>query len=69
MTNAITPRHLDPLLMRLEKLPLYIDGSDGSLWQSRSDIHTAASMPDSAAKHFIRLSDLLALLDSEENSF
>jgi hypothetical protein len=55
----------DELRERLAKLPLFIDGSDGSLWPSRSDMDTAASMPDSAERHYIRLSDLLAALNNE----
>jgi len=47
---------------QLESLPLYIDGSDGSLWQSRNDLATVRSEPDSAVRHYIRVSDLLLLL-------
>jgi hypothetical protein len=55
-------------LEQLESLPLYLDGSDGSLWKSRNDWATVSSEPESAARHYIRVSDLLALLSESGTS-
>jgi hypothetical protein len=52
-----------PFITRADcaELPVFLDGSDGSLWQSRESFEQAASC-GAPEKRFVRLSDLLALL-------
>lgn len=45
-------------------LPLYLDGGDGSMWQSRSDWAGLRAEPDTAARHWVRASDVLAVLNA-----
>jgi hypothetical protein len=49
----------------LQALPLYLDGSDGSLWPARccrEQWAIFAECPEIAARRFVRVSDLLMLL-------
>jgi|SRR5882724_3316453 len=45
----------------LASLPVFIDGSDGSLWKSRNTLDEAASDEGASQRHYVRLSDLLKL--------
>lgn len=50
------------ITLDLASIPIYLDGSDGSLWQSRDCWELMVSDQQLASKRFIRVSDLLELL-------
>ena len=52
-------------LTDLVKLPLFMDGSDGCMWLSRSNIEDLLNATASADRHWIRASDVLAILREE----
>lgn len=45
-------------LEQLKQLPLWLDGSDGSMWPARA---TVDDVLDSAERYYVRLDYLLAL--------
>lgn len=67
-----------PLQIPITSLPLYIDGSEGSMWQARecwslilAEYPTTPTQSDSPLSHtrFVRLSDLLELLTKNNIMF
>jgi len=46
----------------LTGVPVFLDGSDGSLWQARNAWEQLLREPDIARKRFVKVSDLLAVL-------
>jgi len=53
-------------LAQLQSLPLYLDGSDGSMWPVNDNAahwELCVSEPAAASRRFVRLSDLLAALE------
>ena len=47
----------------LDKVPLYLDGSDGSMWNARATFSELNATPESAVRYFIRVSDLKQLIE------
>jgi hypothetical protein len=55
----------------LHKLPLFLDGSDGSLWRARLTpaeqwAELDASDPDMKARRFVSVADILTMADKDE---
>lgn len=57
------PAQVFVLEQDLRKLPLFIDGSDGSMWPvNHTEAHwDLCADPEMAKRRFVRVSDLLAL--------
>lgn len=51
----------------LTGLPVFLDGSDGSLWQARNTWEQLYRDRETARKRFIKVSDVLALLENDFN--
>lgn len=51
----------------LTGLPVFLDGSDGSLWQARNTWEQLFRDREVARKRFVKVSDVLALLEAEFN--
>jgi hypothetical protein len=55
----------------LQSLPLYLDGSDGSMWpvnDAAGHWHLCLTDPNAATRRFIRVSDLIAAIETVSKS-
>lgn len=48
----------------IDSIPIYMDGSDGSIWSSRDGWADIFTSPDLAARRFVRVSDVLRWLEA-----
>jgi hypothetical protein len=51
-------------MIDIRALPIYLDGSDGSLWASRDAWEDILCHPEVAQRRFIRASDLIQWLET-----
>ena len=51
-------------MIPIDALPIYLDGSDGSIWASRDTWASICADPDIACRRFVRVSDLLQWLET-----
>ena len=64
MTNDMYNDPSNEPLEKLKSLPLYLDGSDGSMWASREMWDGISADRSRAERLFVRVSDLLSLFSA-----